>query len=445
MNIIMQIMTNKSKAIILIIVLMFAIVETKAQYSVSTPYSRYGIGILAGTSSQVSAAMGSVGYATARNNDINTLNPASYFAIDTQSFVFNIGFDMNWRNIKSSNESSHAFLAGINNISFAFPLTRSLKVGLSLMPVSDVKYLSTDTVFSQNNYIRQYEGNGGIDKFVIGLAYQPLKAEKDILAIGVNLNYYFGNLYRATSLEFLSSQRDSSGNYSDTTGFVNSRTETNYNVSSFALDFGLQYFHSFANDNILGIGATFTPSYKLKADKKQLFYTYYRYANAEYMMDTIQSTLVDADIKMPMHFGIGVSYQKKNKLFVEADFQYYKWSDFYFETKNDNQDLKDCWIANLGAEYVPNYSGQSYFDKVAYRVGLHYNNGYIYLKEKRINEIGLSFGTGLPIKKIGTRVNLNFECGKMGTTDNNLIKETYFRIGLSISAKDRWFVKRKYK
>ena len=441
----MQIMTNKIKTILLTILLISGISNLNAQYSISTPYSRYGIGKMAGTSSQVAAAMGGVGCAMARNNEVNTLNPASYFAIDSQSFVFNIGFDMNWRNIKSSEDKSNAFLAGINNISFSFPIIKGLRVGLSLMPVSDIKYLGTDSVFSTYNYTKVFEGNGGLDKFVVGLAYQILNTKNDMLAIGANMDYYFGNIYRAASLEFLTSQRDNNGNYNDTLGFFNSRTETNYNISSFGFDFGLQYFHSLTNGNIVGLGLVFTPSYKFNADKKQLFYTYYRHAANEYMMDTIQNKSSDADIKMPMHMGLGFSFEKPNKLFAEADCQYYKCSDFYFENKDKSQELKDSWTFNIGSEYIPNYLGSSYFDKIAYRIGMHYSNGYIYLQDKRINDIGISFGMGLQIKKLGTRINLNFEYGKFGTTDNNLIKENYFRIGVAVSAKDRWFVKRKYK
>jgi hypothetical protein len=58
--------------------------------------------------------------------------------------------------------------------------------------------------------------------------------------------------------------------------------------------------------------------------------------------------------------------------------------------------------------------------------------------------MGVSLGFGLPIKKQGTHVNLYLEYGKRGTTQNNLIREDYLRVGVSFSARDRWFFKRKY-
>ena len=57
---------------------------------------------------------------------------------------------------------------------------------------------------------------------------------------------------------------------------------------------------------------------------------------------------------------------------------------------------------------------------------------------------GVALGFGLPIKKQGTQVNLFLEYGKHGTKEQNLIREDYFKVGISVSAKDVWFFKRKY-
>ena len=62
----------------------------------------------------------------------------------------------------------------------------------------------------------------------------------------------------------------------------------------------------------------------------------------------------------------------------------------------------------------------------------------------RINQYGISCGFGFPIKKSNTMINLSLEYIKRGTTQNDLIQEDYFRLGLSFSAKDLWFFKRKY-
>jgi hypothetical protein len=66
------------------------------------------------------------------------------------------------------------------------------------------------------------------------------------------------------------------------------------------------------------------------------------------------------------------------------------------------------------------------------------------LNNEQLNQYGIALGFGLPIKKQGTQINLFLEYGKHGTKEQNLIREDYFKVGISVSAKDVWFFKRKY-
>ena len=60
-----------------------------------------------------------------------------------------------------------------------------------------------------------------------------------------------------------------------------------------------------------------------------------------------------------------------------------------------------------------------------------------------INDLGISFGLGLPLGNRLSNLNLGFEYGKKGTTDNGLLEENYFNVRLSLSLNDLWFKKRK--
>jgi long-subunit fatty acid transport protein len=438
----MRRISTKILSVLIIVVCTTILQDLRAQYTLSSPYSRFGIGYKSLSSNQTSYSMGGVGYAFARNNEVNILNPASLFEIQKESFVFNMGFDLNWRNLSSSNKSSNAFVASITNISLAFPIFDRWKIGLTLSPFTDIDYLGSDTILSTINRVKTFEGNGGVDRFTASVSYQPVKSEKHNLSLGANFTYYFGNIYRSSSLSFLT-QRDSVGVLRDTTGFFDNSTEKNYDVSSIGIDFGLQYFYNINNDDRMGIGLTFTPKYKLHTTKKQMFYTCYTYSAQDYIQDTLSYSEKDVNITMPMKLGVGISYERKNKLFAEMDFTYTQWSDFDFEMQTENS-LKDNWQLNLGLEYTPDAGSAMYYKKIAYRFGIYYDNGYIYLQDNRIKDYGITFGMALPIKKLGTKVNLSFGYGRQGTTDNSLIKEDYLRIGMSLSAKDRWFVKRKY-
>ncbi|PLX06787.1 MAG: hypothetical protein C0596_13870 [Marinilabiliales bacterium] len=63
--------------------------------------------------------------------------------------------------------------------------------------------------------------------------------------------------------------------------------------------------------------------------------------------------------------------------------------------------------------------------------------------ETAINDFGISFGLGLPMKRSRTSFNLSMELGQRGSLENNLIKENYAIIGISFNLAETWFVKRR--
>lgn len=427
-------MQNNFNKILLLIALIVSIqMNVKGQYSISSPYSKFGIGNTNKAGNQVNASMGGIGYAFAKNNVVNFLNPASLYATDTMSFIFDIGFTADWRKISTKDNHSNSFLGGVSNISFAFPITKSLKMALGLASVSDINFSTqTDSTITTGHYKKIFEGDGGLDKVIVGLAYGRELTKNNHFSFGMNASYIFGNIYKSNTVSF-----------PDSSSYYGARSEVNYNVSAFSFDLGIQDFQKLKNGDIIGFGLSYTIPIKYPTDNVSLYYTFYEHAANEYVQDTILNNRTSGKITMPQSIGIGLSYEKPNKLFTEIDVNYTQWSKFLFQKNDVNSYLKDSWKANAGIEYTPNIYG-NYIEKLSYRFGLNYDNGYLKIGEDRISKYGLSCGLSLPIKKLGTRININFEYGKIGTQNNNLIKENYYRIGLSLSAKDRWFVTRKY-
>ncbi|MGY8910077.1 MAG: hypothetical protein ACKVIG_09490, partial [Flavobacteriales bacterium] len=106
---------------------------------------------------------------------------------------------------------------------------------------------------------------------------------------------------------------------------------------------------------------------------------------------------------------------------------------------------------SLGGFYLPKINSiSSYWERITYRAGVRYENTGLLVDGSgntsnftEINDFGISFGLGLPLKRLST-VNMGFEFGKRGTIENNLIQENYFNFRLSLSLTDtNWFVKRK--
>ena len=56
----------------------------------------------------------------------------------------------------------------------------------------------------------------------------------------------------------------------------------------------------------------------------------------------------------------------------------------------------------------------------------------------------VSFGFGLPMKRSGALLNLSAELGQRGTTQENLIQDTFARFKIGLVLSDIWFIKRKY-
>lgn len=434
----MQMRIRNILSVLLLIVFLIPLSESKAQNTLSSPYSKYGIGETDLYSNAITSSMGGIGYAMHRNNTVNYLNPASYSAVDSMSFVFDIGFYNNYTILRTNNAKTSGSVGGFSHILFALPLHKTLKIGGGLLPVSGIDFTASEThkedTINIGHYKASYKGDGGVNKAFLGLSYSPTEAAGllDNLSIGMNVSYLFGNYYRSKTVSF-----------PDSAQFLSSRVEDNYRISAFTVDFGLQYFQPLKNGDVLGIGLTYATPSVLPTKNQYRHYTFTESAELETIRDSVLSIDGNGEIKIPQSMGVGLSFERPQKFFVELDASYTQWSQFEVQGVPYGDVMKDELKINAGLEYKPDVYG-SYFQKISYRFGANYSSGMLYLRDQTINQYGIALGFGLPIKKIGSQINLCLEYGKLGTKEQNLIRKDYFKIGISFSAKDRWFFKRKY-
>lgn len=402
----------------------------EAQTSISSPYSRYGIGNTNIFNNPINNAMGGVGYAFKRNNSVNYMNPASYAGVDTTSLIFDIGFYSEWVTLRSSQYKSTGNNASLSHILIAFPVGHKLKFALGIMPMSSVNFTTIkDSISSEvGKYRETYAADGGLNKASLGIAYVPIKN----LSFGANFEYIFGNYYKASTTSF-----------PDSLYMYSSRVENNYHVRAFNLSLGMQYFKPLKNGDKFGIGIVYDFLSKFPTDNILSSYTFTTNAGLEYFQDSILEKNTNNSITYPSTIGLGLSYERPNKFFVGIDGKYVTWSDFLFQKDYENNNLVNNLSLSVGGEWKPDAYG-NFLQKSIYRFGFFYDNGMLKLNDTRINQLGVSCGFGFPIKKSNTMINLSLEYIKIGTTENNLIQEDYFRVGLSFSAKDLWFFKRKY-
>jgi hypothetical protein len=122
-----------------------------------------------------------------------------------------------------------------------------------------------------------------------------------------------------------------------------------------------------------------------------------------------------------------------------------KWADYRYFGTADN--MANSWTARLGGQWLPNFKGDNYWSRVAYRLGASFGPSNIQLN-KSIPQYTFSFGAGLPVRRNVytnqyTMINASFELGFRGNKEND-IRENLFRFSLGLNLSDIWFNKPKY-
>lgn len=413
----------------LIIISIFAQAQSINTYS---PYSRFGVGQIPTRGFAYTKSMGGISQAVRNPFGINYLNPASYTAQDSMSFMLDFGFETGVTKFESQSQSFKNGSGGIHHIAISFPITKWWCSSLGIAPYSQVgyqiKHYETDPIIlSSIGRVKYYhKGDGGINQAFIGNAIKPFEN----LSVGFNLSYFFGSLDYTNEVVFPSNK----------TNYANTIEKNSTVIRDVAFSFGAQYtaFINKQEKTCLIFGATIDNETNIKAKKKSLS-TWETSSSSDtiFFKDSLYG-----NIKFPQNISVGIGYQYKNKLFTSVEYSTQDWTNATFF--GVNQPLAKSQSYRFGFEYIPNkYDLKSYLKRVSYRLGTHYTDSYIKVDNHQINEFGLSAGVGFPFRN-NTKFNVSFEWGKRGSVSNGLVKETYGMLNLSLSFYDFWFIKRKY-
>lgn len=404
-----------------------------AQADISSPYSRFGLGTMGkNRTNTIMQGMGGISNAMSGKYLLNNSNPASYAEMDSLTFLFDAGFYMKYVTYRTTDAAEKGSNASFDYFDLGFGVTKWLKMGIGVAPYSNRAYTSTASFDFEYPYSIDYEGTGGLNKIYWANGFKIYKG----LSLGVKLNYIFGNVTDETTLY-----------YPDNIYFHNERRTINLSFSDLTFDLGLMYKQDLGNDHSITFGATYGLPANMTAHRNVFIRTMFKGygSSTETPIDTILYRKGErVNIKYPQSMGAGITLQKNERWLVGVDFNWSNWSAFTMNGVSDS--LQDSWDIAVGGCYTPfNTSVSSYFRKMTYRAGFHYDQTFFNIYGTSINKYGVTFGLGLPIPRAMTSLNLAVEFGKMGTVKNNLIKESYFNISLGISLHDRWFVKRRYK
>ena len=219
-----------------------------AQNGFNMPFSQYGIGSSDLPFGMPNAyRMGGVVFSRSSSNSVNPFNPASYAAVEQESFVFDIGLNIQQSVLRNDSQQLSPDADGnLAYLAIAFPLTRWWKVSAGILPYSTVNYESVhtqDDPLTESTVKTIYDGSGGVSQLYFGSAFQIGKR----LSVGFNLDYLYGSITRAITYDF-------QGN--DSTYCINSRRQKNTYVSNLLIDLGLQYRQPLGEKYSLKAGQT---------------------------------------------------------------------------------------------------------------------------------------------------------------------------------------------
>ena len=408
--------------------------QVNTQSSTISPYSQYGLGMLADQSLGLSRGMGGTGIALRNSTVVNTLNPASYSAVDSLTMLFDAGLSGQFTNFKENNTSANTRSADFNYAAGLFRMRKNLGVSFGLLPFSDVGYsYSTSTFLNSTvgSITESYTGSGGLHQAYVGAGWRPFGH----LSIGLNFGYLWGTYKRSVSTSATTS--------------VNSLSKTyETSVSNYNLTFGLQWQQPLGRWDALTLGAKIGMGHKIGADPMCQIVN----LNTSTLVSDTTTFTISNGLELPMTYGVGLAWQHRQRLSLAADVEMQKWGDISYPAYDETTKifalrdglLLDRTRTSIGADYVPDPNHpSSYLKHMHFRAGAHYSTPYY--KVNGVDgpkEFGVSVGLGIPLlNKWENRSMLNISAQWAHTSAKDMITENTFRINVGLTFNERWFAK----
>jgi hypothetical protein len=417
-----------------ILILLVISVNIFAQKTNSSPYSVLGIGDGISSKTVEESSMGGVGIANNNPNDMNFSNPASFASLFLTTYTMageNRGFK-----IKEENEQVKASNAYLSYIAIGIPLGEKGGFAFGLKPNTTVGYtLANNTSDSEGDVVESsiYEGDGGTNKVFLGLGYEVFKN----VSIGLEGSYVFGNINnKITNIK------------KDIT--LGTGYDIDNKINGAGLKAGIIYENKLKENLFLNLGTTLEFENELESEGNEHFYSVSLTDGIP--RDTLFNSASRGTYKTPLKTSLGVSISDPNKWATSIDYSFQNPIELggNLINKNPRLNYSKASVLAIGGFYLPKYNSiSSYWDRVVYRAGMRIEKTGLMVDGTgdganftSIDDFGISFGVGLPLGNQVSRLNLGFEFGKRGTTDNGLVEEEYFNFRLGLTLSNKWFRKR---
>lgn len=401
-------------------------------------YSRFGLGELYTYSSSQMQAMGGGGVASHSLNYSTFINPASWG--DQVVTRASMGFLLQSVSATDAADNTSSVSSGnLNAIQFSFPLyDRRMGVAVGFAPFSRVSHnvrqdgslVTNPDDGTETDYSIFFEGSGGLQSITAGLGYRF----GPHLSLGANADFIFGILRESQRTRFVG------GDFAETVISTSTRlvgaTGTVGVLASFQ--------DLLREDDDFSVGATITLPTTLSGDRVNTL-------GESTAGDTLGTTRTGS-IDLPLRLRAGVAYAFSDRVNMVSDVLFEPWSNFESEfslpgyAPNGINLFKDRIRASAGIEFLP--AGNDFFAsklaRITYRLGFYVDQSYVSpTLDQDLQTLAVTAGFGIPAITPGTRVDINFELGTRGTTDDNLVRDTFFRFAINANVGERWFQRQK--
>jgi len=417
----------------------------------NSPYSFYGLGDLQSPGLADNLSQGHTGIAMRSLNNISLSNPASYTGL--YFTCFDLGVHVVSSSLNDSNNTQTVSGTGISYLNLAFPATPWLAFSGGLAPYSQVDYTVDEVTQDEElgEVQKEYDGFGSLYRFYGGAAgkYKRLSA-------GFNLAYLFGNQTHLLNVAYPDQQEDISS-------FLDIQRNERNQYGGLMLDFGVQYDWRINESTNLVFGATYKPKVNIGYQSQQNWQRVVKNSLTSEVFN-VDSVVVfdiselDSEITLPQELGFGFELKSQKGWSFSGDIKTAAWSKAVINRLEADQ-LQDRFSVSLGTSLSPNSNKEgainNFWRRVEYRFGMYYDSNYLKLNNTSLPAYGITLGFGIPLRgkvEAGlldsgvpfSRLNLSFDLGQKGSTDNQLLQETYFKLTLGFSMNSKWFVKRRY-
>ncbi|MDX2130106.1 MAG: hypothetical protein SFU91_13815 [Chloroherpetonaceae bacterium] len=410
-------------------------------------YSRFGLGDIRYMPNSRTSGMGFAGSSFDDSLYINRLNPASLAFITSTRFSGD--FTYNGYQATTGTSSSYQVMAGFEGLGFAVPVGPAA-ISTGLYPYSSMSYFYSDRRnFNPLNlpdssvaYDYWDKGRGGLN--LIPVAFGVTVFDNPSIGrvnLGLSYNFVFGLLER--TVENLFPQTDEIG---IRTGLLNSRRINEDRINGQTFTIGL---HAVSPTGWLSEKGTVLFSFafttastmsvrNLQSSVYWLPTSPTRGVNS-LTVDTVSTS--DGEINLPSSLLFAFGY-KTARFGIGLDAQFQNWSSFTF-SGNDVSYARNSYRIGAGIEFFPSTEFRStFFEKMAYRAGVFYNQTEMGFSGGAVNEMGFTAGVSLPLQNEISRADINFLLGTRGVAENGFLKETIFRVTLSLNFGEKWFIER---